>query len=219
MAIDGQGLDGVERRGLMFVLSSPSGAGKTTMSRLLMERMPDMRMSVSVTTRQKRPGEVEGRDYHFVDKARFVAMEKNGELLEWATVFDNLYGTPRKPVEEALATGHDVLFDIDWQGTQQLRQRARSDVVSVFLLPPSAEALEKRLHSRAQDTDDVIRGRMSRASHEMSHWAEYDYVVVNSDLDVAYSKIESILQVERLRRERQMWLSQFVRTLQRQLEK
>ena len=219
MAIDGQGLDGIERRGLMFVLSSPSGAGKTTMSRLLMERMPDMRMSVSVTTRQKRPGEVEGRDYHFVDKARFLAMERIGELLEWATVFDNLYGTPRKPVEEALATGHDVLFDIDWQGTQQLRQRARSDVVSVFLLPPSAEALEKRLHSRAQDTDDVIRGRMSRASHEMSHWAEYDYVVVNSDLDVAYSMIESILQVERLRRERQMWLSQFVRTLQRQLEK
>ena len=219
MAIDSQGLDGVERRGLMFVLSSPSGAGKTTLSRLLMERMPDMRMSVSVTTRQKRPGEVEGRDYHFVDKARFVAMARNGELLEWATVFDNLYGTPRKPVEEALATGHDVLFDIDWQGTQQLRQRARSDVVSVFLLPPSAKALEKRLHSRAQDTDDVIRGRMSRASHEMSHWAEYDYVVVNSDLDVAYSKIESILQVERLRRERQMWLSQFVRTLQRQLEK
>ena len=219
MAIDGQGLDGIERRGLMFVLSSPSGAGKTTMSRLLMERMPDMRMSVSVTTRQKRPGEVEGRDYHFVDKARFLAMERNGELLEWATVFDNLYGTPRKPVEEALTMGHDVLFDIDWQGTQQLRQRARSDVVSVFLLPPSAEALEKRLHSRAQDTDDVIRGRMSRASHEMSHWAEYDYVVVNSDLDVAYSMIESILQVERLRRERQMWLSQFVRTLQRQLEK
>jgi guanylate kinase len=219
MAIDGQGFGGVERRGLMFVLSSPSGAGKTTLSRLLMERMPDMRMSVSVTTRQKRPGEVEGRDYHFVDKARFVAMEKNGELLEWATVFDNLYGTPRKPVEEALAMGHDVLFDIDWQGTQQLRQRARSDVVSVFLLPPSAEALEKRLRSRAQDPDDVISGRMSRASHEMSHWAEYDYVVVNSDLDVAYGKIESILQVERLRRERQMWLSQFVRGLQRQLEK
>jgi guanylate kinase len=219
MAIEGQGLDGVERRGLMFVLSSPSGAGKTTLSRLLMERMPDMRMSVSVTTRQKRPGEVEGRDYHFIDKVRFLAMERNGELLEWATVFDNLYGTPRKPVEEALTMGHDVLFDIDWQGTQQLRQRARSDVVSVFLLPPSAEALEKRLHSRAQDTDDIIRSRMSRASHEMSHWAEYDYVVVNSDLDVAYSKIESILQVERLRRERQMWLSQFVRGLQRQLEK
>lgn len=219
MTIDGQGFEEVERRGLMFVLSSPSGAGKTTLSRLLMERMPDMRMSVSVTTRQKRPGEIEGRDYHFVDKARFVAMEKDGELLEWATVFDNLYGTPRKPVEEALASGHDVLFDIDWQGTQQLRQRARSDVVSVFLLPPSAEALEKRLHSRAQDSNQVIRSRMSRASHEMSHWAEYDYVVVNSDLDAAYGKIESILQVERLRRERQMWLSQFVRGLQVQLEK
>jgi guanylate kinase len=213
------GFDGVERRGLMFVLSSPSGAGKTTLSRLLIERMPGLKMSVSATTRPMRPGEVDGRDYFFVDKTRFEAMAGNGELLEWATVFDNLYGTPRKPVEEALATGHDVLFDIDWQGTQQLRQRARSDVVSVFLLPPSAEALEKRLHSRAQDADDVIRGRMSRASHEMSHWAEYDYVVVNSDLDAAYSKIESILQVERLRRERQMWLSQFVRNLQRQLEK
>jgi len=219
MADDGQGFDAAERRGLMFVLSSPSGAGKTTLSRLLMERMPDMRMSVSVTTRPKRPGEVEGRDYHFVDKTRFSAMEKNGELLEWATVFENLYGTPRKPVEQALAAGHDVLFDIDWQGTQQLRQRARSDVVSVFLLPPSAEALEARLHSRAQDSHEVIRGRMSRASHEMSHWAEYDYVVVNNDLDEAYSKIESILQVERLRRERQMWLSQYVRNLQRQLEK
>ncbi len=219
MAADGQSFDTAERRGLMFVLSSPSGAGKTTLSRLLMERMPDMRMSVSVTTRSRRPGEVEGRDYHFVDKAHFSAMEKNGELLEWATVFDNLYGTPRKPVEQALAAGHDVLFDIDWQGTQQLRQRARSDVVSVFLLPPSAEALEARLHSRAQDSDEVIRGRMSRASHEMSHWAEYDYVVVNSDLDEAYSKVESILQVERLRRERQMWLSQYVRSLQRQLEK
>jgi guanylate kinase len=219
MADDAQGFDVAERRGLMFVLSSPSGAGKTTLSRLLMERMPDMRMSVSVTTRPKRPGEVEGRDYHFVDKARFSAMEKNGDLLEWATVFENLYGTPRKPVEQALAAGHDVLFDIDWQGTQQLRQRARSDVVSVFLLPPSAEALQARLHGRAQDSHEVIRGRMSRASHEMSHWAEYDYVVVNNDLDEAYSKIESILQVERLRRERQMWLSQYVRSLQRQLEK
>jgi guanylate kinase len=219
MAIDGQGFGGVERRGLMFVLSSPSGAGKTTLSRLLMERMPDMRMSVSVTTRKKRPGEVEGRDYHFVDKARFFAMEKNGELLEWATVFDNLYGTPRKPVEEALATGHDVLFDIDWQGTQQLRQRARSDVVSVFLLPPSAEALEKRLHSRAQDADDVIRGRMSRASHEMSHWAEYDYIVINHEIDEAFAEVQSILKAERLKRERRTGLTTFVRELQRQLEK
>ena len=207
------------RRGLLIVLSSPSGAGKSTISRMLLEADPHITMSVSATTRPQRPGEVEGRDYHFVDKARFSAMEKNGDLLEWATVFENLYGTARKPVEQALAAGHDVLFDIDWQGTQQLRQRARSDVVSVFLLPPSAEALEARLHSRAQDSHEVIRGRMSRASHEMSHWAEYDYVVVNNDLDEAYSRIESILQVERLRRERQMWLSQYVRSLQRQLEK
>jgi guanylate kinase len=219
MMAGGHGFDGVERRGLMFVLSSPSGAGKTTMSRLLMKRMPDMQMSVSVTTRPKRPGEVEGRDYRFVDKSHFEAMARNGELLEWATVFDNLYGTPRRPVEEALSAGHDVLFDIDWQGTQQLRERARADVVSVFLLPPSADALGTRLHSRAQDSDEVIQGRMSRASHEMSHWPEYDYVVVNSDLDEAYVKIETILQVERLRRERQLWLSSFVRKLQRQLEK
>src|SRR5262252_3657156 len=219
MAAPAQAFDGVERRGLMFVLSSPSGAGKTTLSRRLIERMPGLRMSVSVTTRPKRPGEVEGRDYLFVDKARFEQMVKRQELLEWATVFDNRYGTPRVPVEAALSAGQDVLFDIDWQGTQQLREKTRADVVSVFILPPSAADLEKRLHSRAQDTDEVIRGRMSRASHEMSHWAEYDYIVVNSDLDVAYSKIESILQVERLRRERQMWLSQFVRTLQRQLEK
>jgi guanylate kinase len=219
MTAGGRGFDGVERRGLMFVLSSPSGAGKTTMSRLLMKRMPEMQMSVSVTTRPKRPGEVDGRDYRFVDKTDFELMARNGELLEWATVFDNLYGTPRRPVEEALSTGHDVLFDIDWQGTQQLRERARADVVSVFLLPPSAEALETRLHSRAQDSDEVIQGRMSRAGHEMSHWPEYDYVVVNSDLDEAYVKIETILQVERLRRERQLWLSAFVRKLQRQLEK
>src|SRR6202045_2659708 len=211
------GFDGVERRGLMFVLSSPSGAGKTTLSRLLIERMPDLKLSVSATTRRMRPGEVDGRDYFFVDKSKFERMAKAGELLEWATVFDNRYGTPRIPVENALAAGHDVLFDIDWQGTQQLRERARADVVSVFLLPPSVEALEARLHSRAQDSDEVIRGRMSRAGHEMSHWAEYDYVVVNSNLDTAYQKIELILQAERLRRERQMWLSGFVRKLQNEL--
>jgi guanylate kinase len=215
----GDGLDGVERRGLMFVLSSPSGAGKTTMSRLLMQRMPNMKMSVSVTTRPKRPGEIEGRDYRFIDKASFEDMAKRGDLLEWATVFDNRYGTPRQPVEDALSSGHDVLFDIDWQGTQQLRERARADVVSVFLLPPSVDALEMRLHSRAQDSDEVIHDRMSRAGHEMSHWAEYDYVVVNSDLTEAYEKIEMILQSERLRRERQLWLSSFVRKLQRQLER
>ncbi len=211
--------DGLERRGLMFVLSSPSGAGKTTLSRLLIERMPGLKMSVSATTRPKRPGEVEGRDYRFVDKARFEEMAKGDELLEWATVFDNRYGTPRAPVEAALSGGQDVLFDIDWQGTQQLRQKARGDVVSVFILPPSAAELEKRLHSRAQDSDEVIRGRMSRASHEMSHWAEYDYIVINHDIDAAFAEVQSILKAERLKRERRVGLVGFVRSLQAQLQK
>ena len=215
----GRGFKGVERRGLMFVLSSPSGAGKTTLSRLLIERMSGLTMSVSATTRPMRPGEVEGRDYFFVDKARFESMATRNELLEWATVFDNRYGTPRAPVEAALSSGQDVLFDIDWQGTQQLREKARDDVVSVFILPPSAADLEKRLHSRAQDSDEVIRGRMSRASHEMSHWAEYDYIVINHDIDQAFAEVQSILQAERLRRERQSGLTTFVRQLQRQLEK
>src|SRR3954463_980839 len=219
MTIGGHGTDGVERRGLMFVLSSPSGAGKTTLSRMLIDRMPGLRMSVSATTRAMRPGEVDGRDYSFVDKATFGAMVKADQLLEWATVFDNSYGTPRAPVEAALSAGQDVLFDIDWQGTQQLREKARADVVSVFILPPSAADLEKRLHTRAQDSDAVIRGRMSRATHELSHWAEYDYIVINSNLDTAYEKIELILQAERLRRERQMWLSGFVRKLQQELDR
>ena len=208
---------GVERRGLMFVLSSPSGAGKTTLSRLLIERMGGLKMSVSATTRPMRPGEVDGRDYIFVDKPRFEEMVKRNELLEWATVFDNRYGTPRTPVETALAKGEDVLFDIDWQGTQQLREKARADVVSVFILPPSAADLEKRLHSRAQDSADVIRSRMARASHEMSHWAEYDYVVVNHDIDQAFSEVQAILSAERLKRERQPGLSDFVRGLQAKL--
>ncbi len=210
---------GVERRGLMFVLSSPSGAGKTTMSRLLMQKMPEMKLSVSVTTRPKRPGEIEGKDYYFISHQRFEEMVKNGELLEWATVFDNKYGTPRAPVELALSAGSDILFDIDWQGTQQLRERARADVVSVFLLPPTASALEMRLHSRAQDSEEVIQNRMSRAGHEISHWAEYDYVVINQDLSQAFAKLELILQAERLKRERQPWLSAFARELQKQLEK
>jgi len=218
MAARKQRFDGVERRGMMFVLSSPSGAGKTTLSRMLMEAMPGLRMSVSTTTRAKRPGEVEGRDYHFVDKTRFEEMVKRGELLEWATVFDNRYGTPRAPVEAALSAGQDVLFDIDWQGTQQLREKARADVVSVFILPPSAADLEKRLHSRAQDSADVIRRRMSRASHEMSHWAEYDYIVINHDIDAAFAEVQSILKAERLKRERRIGLTTFVRELQRQLE-
>jgi guanylate kinase len=215
---EAHGFDGVERRGLMFVLSSPSGAGKTTLSRLLIERMPGLKMSVSATTRLMRPGEVEGRDYFFVDKAKFEQMVEHGELLEWATVFDNRYGTPRRPVEGALAAGQDVLFDIDWQGTQQLREKARDDVVSVFILPPSAADLEKRLHTRAQDSAEVIRGRMNRATHELSHWAEYDYIVINQNVDQAFAEVQSILKAERLKRERRTGLTAFVRNLQRQLE-
>ena len=218
MAAHDGSFDWVERRGLMFVLSSPSGAGKTTLSRLLIERMPGLQMSVSATTRPMRPGEVDGRDYHFVDRARFEEMVKRNELLEWATVFDNRYGTPRAPVEAALSAGQDVLFDIDWQGTQQLREKARQDVVSVFILPPSAADLEKRLHTRAQDSDEVIRGRMSRASHEMSHWAEYDYIVINRNVDDAFAEVQSILKAERLKRERRTGLTTFVRELQGQLE-
>src|SRR4051794_28142876 len=218
MTSGGHGLDGVERRGLMFVLSSPSGAGKTTLSRLLIDRMPGLKMSVSATTRPMRPGEVDGRDYHFIDKARFDEMSKRNELLESATVFDNRYGTPRAPVEAALSAGQDVLFDIDWQGTQQLREKARDDVVSVFILPPSATDLEKRLHSRAQDSNEVIRRRMSRASHEMSHWAEYDYIVINHEIDEAFAQVQSILMAERLKRERRTGLTTFVRELQQQLE-
>jgi len=208
----------VHRRGLMLVLSSPSGAGKTTIARRLLALESDLTMSVSMTTRSKRPGEVNGVDYHFVDKARFEQMVTRQELLEWATVFDNRYGTPRGPVEAALSAGQDVLFDIDWQGTQQLREKARADVVSVFILPPSAADLEKRLHSRAQDSHEVIRGRMSRASHEMSHWAEYDYIVINRDVDEAFAEVQSILKAERLKRERRTGLTTFVRELQRQLE-
>ncbi len=215
----GQGFDGVERRGLMFVLSSPSGAGKTTLSRMLMQRMSGLQMSVSATTRAMRPGEVEGKDYYFVDQKRFEQMVANGDLLEWAPVFGNRYGTPRVPVETALSAGRDVLFDIDWQGTQQLREKAGADVVSVFILPPSAADLERRLHTRAQDSDEVIRGRMDRASHELSHWAEYDYIVVNQNVDEAFAEVQSILKAERLKRARRTGLTEFVRNLQRQLEK
>lgn len=219
MAVHGQGFDGVERRGLMFVLSSPSGAGKTTLSRLLIKRVQGLSLSVSATTRPMRPGEVDGHDYRFVDKTTFEAMVKRDELLEWATVFDNRYGTPRAPVEAALSSGRDVLFDIDWQGTQQLREKARADVVSVFILPPSVADLEKRLHTRAQDSDDVIRGRMDRAAHELSHWAEYDYIVINQNVDEAFAEVQSILKAEQLKRERRTGLTTFVRELQRQLEK
>src|SRR6202451_3676635 len=219
MTAGGQGIDGVERRGLMFVLSSPSGAGKTTLSRLLIERMPGLKMSVSATTRPMRPGEVDGLDYLFVEKSGFEQMARRGELLEWATVFDNRYGTPRAPVEAALSAGPDVLFDIDLQGTPHMREQEQAVGVSVFILPPSATDLEKRLHTRAQDSDAVIRDRMSRATHELSHWAEYDYIVVNHDVDAAFAEVRSILKAERLKRERRTGLTEFVRALQRQLEK
>jgi len=212
-----QGFRGVERRGLMFVLSSPSGAGKTTLSRMLVKETPDLQMSISATTRAKRPGEVDGRDYFFIDQPRFDAMVKTGELLEWAKVFDNSYGTPRKPVEDALAAGKDVLFDIDWQGTQQLRDRQANDVVSVFILPPSVQALEQRLHTRAQDSDEVIRGRMKKAGDEMSHYDAYDYIVVNDNIGIAFEAVKAILRAEQLKRERQVGLGAFVQKLRQQL--
>jgi guanylate kinase len=205
---------GVARRGLMLVLSSPSGAGKTTLSRRLLESDPAIDLSISVTTRPPRPGEVDGRDYHFIDRVQFDAMVVRGELLEWAQVFGNRYGTPRGPVEAALASGRDVLFDIDWQGTQQLREKGRADLVSVFVLPPSIPDLEQRLKSRAQDTPEVIRSRMAKAADEMSHWAEYDYVVINREIADAFEDVRAILGAERLKRERQPGLSAFVRSLQ-----
>jgi guanylate kinase len=207
----------IARRGLMFVLSSPSGAGKTTLSRLLLRADPNVELSVSVTTRAKRRGEINGRDYHFIDLARFQIMVKSGELLEWAEVFGHCYGTPRRPVESALRAGRDVLFDIDWQGTQQLREKARDDLVSVFILPPTAKELERRLHTRAQDSHDIIHVRMDKAAGEMSHWPEYDYVIVNSDIDLAFAEVRAILAAERLKRERQIGLSAFVRALQAKL--
>jgi len=207
------GFGGVERRGLMFVLSSPSGAGKSTLSRMLIERMSGLKMSVSATTRPMRPGEIDGRDYFFVDKPGFEAMVKKRELLEWATVFDNRYGTPRAPVEAALSAGQDVLFDIDWQGTQQLREKARADVVSVFILSPSTRDLERRLITRARDSPEIVAQRMAKAADEMSHWAEYDYIIVNRDLERSLAQVQAILQAERLRRERQIGLHEFVKGL------
>ncbi len=207
----------IARRGLMFVLSSPSGAGKTTLSRLLLKSDRKIALSVSVTTRPKRLGEVDGRDYHFIDRARFDAMVKKNELLEWAEVFGHRYGTPRRPVTRALVTGRDVLFDIDWQGTQQLREKARDDLVSVFILPPTVLELERRLKTRAQDSKPVIRARMAKAGGEMSHWPEYDYVIVNRDKGEAFAEARAILAAERLKRERQIGLSDFVRSLQSRL--
>jgi guanylate kinase len=194
----------------MFVLSSPSGAGKTTLARLLLESDSDISMSISVTTRQRRRDEFDGKDYHFIDKAEFERLAGAGALLEHAKVFDNFYGTPKKPVEEALALGRDVLFDIDWQGAQQLVSTAPNDLVRVFILPPSMQALERRLQTRAQDTPDVVAKRMARAADEMSHWAEYDYVLINADRDKSLADLKAILKAERLRRQRQIGLNEFV---------
>src|SRR5262249_17536388 len=195
----------------------PSGAGKTTLSRMLLDADSQVDLSISVTTRPRRPGEVDGRHYHFIDARRFQAMVKGKKLLEWAEVFGHAYGTPRVPVEKALAAGPDGLFDIDWQGTQQLREKAPKDLVSVFVLPPSTRELERRLKTRAQDGPGVIRTRMAKAGGEMSHWAEYDYVVVNRDIEQAFSEVRAILAAERLKRERQTGLSSFVRGLQADL--
>ncbi len=206
---------GIERRGLMLVLSSPSGAGKTTIARELLARDDNLTLSVSATTRTMRPGETEGVDYLFVEQARFDAMVAEGAFLEHATVFEHCYGTPKAAVEAALAAGKDVLFDIDWQGAQQVAEKARKDLVSVFILPPSTEELERRLHSRAQDPDDVVRGRMAKAADEMSHWPEYDYIVLNEEVEASVAAVQSILLAERLRRDRQIGLRDFVETLRR----
>lgn len=195
----------------MLVLSSPSGAGKSTISRALLAQHDDLTMSVSATTRPMRPGEVEGSDYYFVEKKAFEDMVKNDQFLEHAKVFDNYYGTPKGPVEKSLKGGRDVLFDVDWQGTQQLRQNARDDLVSIFILPPSIEELESRLYSRAQDSEEVVKSRMSKATSEMSHWAEYDYIIVNQDIEESVAQAEAILKAERLKRERQVGLLPFVR--------
>ena len=202
------------RRGLMFVLSSPSGAGKTTLSRRLLVEDPAITLSVSATTRPPRPGETEGVDYYFVSPQRFEAMVADDELLEWAHVFSHRYGTPRKPVEAALHAGGDVLFDIDWQGTQQLQQTdAASDLVRVFILPPDLIELERRLISRGTDPGHVISERMARARDEISHWGEYDYILINDDPDQCLAELRAILKAERLRRKRQLGLASFVRTM------
>jgi len=203
----------VHRRGLMLVLSSPSGAGKTSISRAVLERDAGIELSVSVTTRPKRPGEVAGVHYHFIDKQSFGLMENRQELLEYAQVFGHYYGTPRAPVDTALAQGRDMLFDIDWQGTQQLVEAARDDLVSIFILPPSTAELERRLRTRAQDPDPVVAQRMAKAADEMSHYAEYDYIIVNTDFEDSVASVQAILRAERLRRSRQIGLGDFVKGL------
>jgi guanylate kinase len=201
------------RRGLLVVLSSPSGAGKSTISRMLLEADPNISMSVSATTRPMRPGEVEGVDYHFVDNAEFERLIEADEFAEWAYVFDHLYGSPKEPIKEALKDGRDTLFDIDWQGTQQLEYAFRTDLVLIFILPPSMDELERRLHQRGTDSDEIIAGRMRRAASEIGHWAEYDYVLINEDMSKCLEDVQAIIAAERLRRERQPYLLRFVRKL------
>ena len=197
----------------MIVLSSPSGAGKTTLTRKLLKENPDMAMSVSATTRSPRNGEEDGTDYYFISKNKFVEMVDEEAFLEHAKVFDNFYGTPRAPVEAALSDGHDVVFDIDWQGAQQLTQAAGDDLVKVFILPPNMRELEMRLKKRAQDSDEVIAKRMAKSEAEISHWAEYDYVIVNENIDTALAELRTIVASERMRRRRQPWINSFVKTL------
>ena len=201
------------RRGIMVVLSSPSGAGKTTLTRKLLLENPDMAMSVSATTRHPRSGESEGKDYYFISKTTFSDMVDQDDFLESAKVFDNFYGTPRAPVEQALSEGRDIIFDIDWQGAQQLTQAAADDLVKIFILPPNMRELEKRLRTRAQDSDEVISNRMAKSENEISHWPEYDYVIVNENIETAMSELRTIVAAERMRRRRQPWLSGFVKSL------
>lgn len=203
----------ISRRGLMLVLSSPSGAGKTTISRRLLAEEPGIRMSVSATTRSRRPGEVDGQDYFFTKLEDFQLMINRDALLEHAKVFGNYYGTPSRPVEEALADGNDVLFDIDWQGTQQLEAKMRDDLVSVFIVPPSVSELERRLKTRAQDSDEVVAQRMAKAADELSHYPEYDYIILNDDVDTSVASVRAILRAERLKRERQIGLPDFMKGL------
>jgi len=203
----------IQRRGLMLVLSSPSGAGKTTLSRQLLSNDSQIQLSVSCTTRARRPSEKDGVDYKFIDTASFRGMIERGEFLEHARVFDHYYGTPKAPVDAALGTGRDVLFDIDWQGTQQLKEQGRDDLVTVFILPPSTRDLERRLITRAQDSPEIVAQRMAKAADEMSHWAEYDYAIINRDIATSLMELKSILTAERLKRERQLGLSAFVKAL------
>jgi guanylate kinase len=213
MDTDGYAPFTVHRRGLMLVLSSPSGAGKSTIARAILEDDDEIAMSVSVTTRPPRPGEVDGEDYYFIDRTEFDLLVNRGQLLEHAKVFDNYYGTPREPVMAALNAGRDVMFDIDWQGTQQLEENALEDLVRVFILPPSSRELERRLNTRAQDSPEVIAGRMAKAADEMSHYTEYDWVIVNHDVEESVQNVRAILRSERLKRRRQVGLGEFVKGL------